>query len=158
MGTFDEQYTEGASTVGYRYWKAGDFAGAYAILIEVKDFKVDVPLQKPKLVEDRKTGEAKKVTHEDLALTHLTVFASEEHLDQGQGQEFQAKLGQVLLASDLKDFVGKVLVKRLAQLPSKAFVWRPVEGPVIQKVGAYYDNREAAAAKVLESGAVPDWA
>lgn len=156
--SFDENYTEGASTVGYRYWKAGDFAGAYAILIEVKEFKEQVPLQKPKLVEDRKTGEAKKITHEDLALVHLTVFASEEHLDAGEGAEFQAKLGQVLLASDLKDFVGKVLVKRLAQLPSKAFVWRPVEGPVIQKVGAYYDAREARVASALEGGAVPDWA
>lgn len=162
MGKFDEQYSEGSSTGGSRFFTAKPHIGAFAILIEFKEFKKDVPLFKPKevVLTDKGTGakSVKTITHEDIAFVDLTIFPSEEHIDAGQpsAELENVKINQCLLAADLaEEKPGALLVKRLQRLPSNALVWRPVDGEIIKKVGAYYDQREEALEKAMSEEA-PD--
>lgn len=156
---FDDNYSEGTSTAGSRYFTAKSYVGAFAILIEFKDFKRDVPLFKPReqVVTDRQTNakSIKVITHEDIAFADLTIFASEEHIENGKPSAvlLNQKIAQRLLAADLaSEKPGALLVKRLQVLPSNAMVWRPVEGDVIKKVGAYFDAREAEIAAAMSGG------
>ena len=168
--SFDELYREGSAAVGTgaRYWTAKSFLSAFAILIEVKDYKADVPLFKPReqVVTDKQTGakSIRVITTENIAFADVTVFSSEEAIDQDKPSfEGYVKIAQHYLAADLKDHVGGLLVKRVVQPQGTAIYWRPVEGDIIKKVGAYYDRREAALdAAVAEAtsgdeGELPDF-
>lgn len=156
--SFDELYSEGNSAVGTgsRYWTAKSFLNAYAILVEVKDWKAEVPLFKPReqITTDKATNQKtiKTVTHEDIAFADVTVFMSEEAIDEDkpsfEGQN--VKIAQYFLAKDLKDEVGSLLVKRIVQPQGTAIYWRPVEGAIVQKVGAYYDRRNKALDAAVE--------
>lgn len=151
--TFDELYREGNTAAvgsGSRYWTAKLFLNAFAILVEVKDWKGDVPLFKPKeqIYTDKVTGAKtiKTITTENIAFADVTVFNSEEAIDQDKPsfEGKNVKIAQHYLALDLKDEVGGLLVKRIAQPNGTAIYWRPVPGEIIQKVGQFFDRRNAA--------------
>jgi len=163
MGFMDDIYSEGNTGSGAQWWKASDFTGAAAILIEVKDFKKDVLKAKPQ-PRQLPDGTFTTVTHEDVAYADITVW--HEPADVGvEGAEDEypnVKINQTYLAQDLSDQKGRALVKTVTAHPTKNYLsWRQVELDVVKKVGAYFDAREAqrkAVAEALESADdVPAW-
>ena len=164
--SFSDLYVEGNTGGGARWWKASEFTGAHAILIEVKDFKTNVPKSKPQVRVNQQTGQAETITHEDVAFANITVFDEPGDLAAGNGTEYlNVKINQTYLAKDLADFVGKALVKRVTTPPTKSYlVWRQVEPDVVQAVGKYYDAREAKAKAITEQldaageDGLPEWA
>ena len=141
---FAENYTEGSNRSGARFFRARDFVGSAAILIEVNDFKADVP-RKQERPSDKAT--------ENQAFCDVTVWSEPADLDvPGAETEYlNVKINQTILAADLAEQTGKVLVKTINALPSSALVWRQVEPDVVKKVGAYFDAREAKRKAVAEA-------
>ncbi|ONI83516.1 hypothetical protein ALI22I_34040 [Saccharothrix sp. ALI-22-I] len=129
------------------WFKPSEHQGAVAILVEVKGFD-----------RQRPTPNGPK----DSALTDLSIFNSQADLDAGTPTEVKGvRIEQTVLARDLAGLVNSATVVTVTQVPNKkpgahpAWVWRPVERAVMQKVVEYANKREQAVQAAV--AAAPDF-
>lgn len=156
-------------------FKAKDWGEAYAFLIEPKSFVPDAPnpfaevpdrskfdagpLGDAKFMVKQEEYEKRKTRAELIAA--ITVFQTPEHLDRGEGIDLGEVLVTGYLAIDLQRSIDGVEVQRLSSKVNSygntVYSWRSVDGPIVEKVGAYYDAREAALKAALAGDDVPDY-
>lgn len=116
---------------------------SYAVLLEVTAFKPNQrnPFAKEGSLEN---------THRDEIVADITVFQSAEHIEKDQGTYMpNTRIVHTYLVSDIQQFVGQKVVKRLVQ-PKQAYSWRRVEGADFEKVKAYVARRDAKLAAVAD--------
>jgi len=155
---FGDSFTGGGAGGNRTYFKPEDLVDSTVLMIEVKGAG-----QEPNPFYDDKKPQEGKNTPTRLAIkATVTAFNSPEALEAGQGKEFpNVVINQGYLASDLEGSVGKVEVYKLHQQPAKqrgykpAWVWRGVEGKLVEQVKAYYVQREAAIAAAVADDDAP---
>lgn len=125
---------------GGAFFKPKEHADAVAILVEPKSFQTQVP--SPYGPKDR-------------VVADVTVFADQDALGNGvpttvlQGARIDTSVDGAL-TRDIRDRLGKSLILKLDQVPSKtpgghpAWVWRNTDGATKAAVVAYGEAREAA--------------
>lgn len=133
---------------GGGWFKPADHKEAAAFLIEVHSFD-----------RQRPTPNGPK----DSVLADVTIFSTNEELASGTPSTVNKgqRIEQTILARDLEGVVGGATIVRLDQAPAKkpgarpAWVWRPVDNGVKQKVISYATKREEEVEAALESA--PDF-
>lgn len=132
---------------GGNYFKPEDHHDAVAILIEVRDFKRQVPTDfGPK----------------DTAYCDVTIFDDQDALTAGNASSVlsNAPIQQTALARDLADLVDAATIVQLGQAKAKpgrqpAWVWRNTSQDTKSLVIAYADKRDSAREEAL--AAAPDF-
>ena len=126
---------------GGAFFKPEQTKEAVAILVEVRRFQSQRP---------------GNYGPKDTIYADLTVFKDAAALDGGTPDIIAGAIIQsTILVRDLETMVGKAVVAKLAQAKSSvagnkpAWVWRPVDAPVQEKVVAYATKREELIAAAM---------
>lgn len=158
---FGDSFSGGGAGRQRTFFNPEDFVNSPVLMIEVKGVRTDA--NNPFFEEDKPEDARNSRTRLEVDAA-ITSFSSPEALAAGEGKEMPSiTINQTYLASDLKESKGKIEVYKLHKQPNKnpirkaSWVWRGVEGKLVEQVKAYYVKREEAIAAALEGDDTPDF-
>jgi hypothetical protein len=143
------RFAKPSDYAGNSFFKPAEHMTDLAILVEPKSIERGVP--------STYNGNTRM---RDEVLADISVFSDQGALDKGEPSKVMknCKVVHGMLTSTLEKILGGATVAIVTKIPTEkgeGFVFRDVDSDTENKVGAFFDAREAEVAAALE--AVPDF-
>ena len=126
---------------GGSFFKPKENQTALALLIEPKDFQKDVP---------GKDYNGNPNTRDEV-VADITIFGNSESLDKAEPTEIikSTRITHAMLVGSASKVIGDAFVAVVRMIPTQngsGYAFRDPEGDAEDRVAAYYEKRESAAA------------